>query len=93
MNNQEEKASLPATDSAPKPGDFPIGSVKSRAAARAILTKRNEESCFCGTCMFSGLPLPAPEERDAHYDYETGEYKNLHHSPAEHARLGLSIKE
>ena len=35
MKNQRVKSPLPATDSAPKPGDFPLGSVESRAAARA----------------------------------------------------------
>ena len=28
---------LPATDLRPRPGDFPVGSLESRAAARAIL--------------------------------------------------------
>ena len=36
-NNQREKASLPATDSEARPGDFPLGSLESRAAARAKL--------------------------------------------------------
>lgn len=32
--------SLPATDLALRPGDFPVGSPQSRAAARAVLEKR-----------------------------------------------------
>jgi hypothetical protein len=32
---------VPATDLAPRPGDFPLGSSKSRAAARALLEKRS----------------------------------------------------
>jgi len=32
--------SLPATDLALRPGDFPVGSAQSRAAARAVLAKR-----------------------------------------------------
>jgi hypothetical protein len=37
MSNQRERPYLPATDLAPKPGDYQIGSVESRAAARAML--------------------------------------------------------
>lgn len=48
MNNHVEKGrnaiTLPATESAPKPGDFPIGSAKSRAAARAVLDQRTAEN-------------------------------------------------
>jgi hypothetical protein len=33
---------LPATNLGPKPGDFPLGSAKSRAAARALL--RNQQA-------------------------------------------------
>ena len=34
--------SLPATNSATKPGDFPVGSVESRAAARALHEQRKQ---------------------------------------------------
>jgi hypothetical protein len=37
MKNQEHKRLLPATDSLPKPGEFLLGSMESRAAARARL--------------------------------------------------------
>jgi hypothetical protein len=33
---------LPATNSGPRPGDFPVGSVESRAAARAIAENKDE---------------------------------------------------
>jgi len=33
----------PATASGPRPGDFPVGSLKSRAAARALLANRKAE--------------------------------------------------
>ena len=33
---------LPATDSGPKPGDFPVGSLESRAAARTMLERQDE---------------------------------------------------
>jgi hypothetical protein len=39
MNKQREKPSLPATDSELRPGDFPLGSIESRAAARAKLER------------------------------------------------------
>jgi hypothetical protein len=35
MKNQRVKLPLPATDSTPKPGEFPLGSIESRAAARS----------------------------------------------------------
>jgi hypothetical protein len=34
--------SLPATDSGPSPGDFPLGSFQSRAAARALADRRKK---------------------------------------------------
>ena len=38
----KNQLTLPATNSGPRPGDFPLGSAKSRAAARALL--RNQKS-------------------------------------------------
>jgi hypothetical protein len=37
-----KEPSLPATDSGPKPGDFPVGSLESRATARAMLERQDE---------------------------------------------------
>ena len=42
MNNPGETARLPATNLTPKPGDFPIRSAASRAAARAMLERRED---------------------------------------------------
>ena len=44
-NKGKRREDLPetATDSAPKPGDYALGSVKSRAAARALLTEKKQE--------------------------------------------------
>jgi hypothetical protein len=36
--------SLPATDSPPKPGDFPLGSPLSRAASRAMVERMEQDS-------------------------------------------------
>jgi hypothetical protein len=33
---------LPATDSGPNPGDFPVGSLESRAAARTMLGRQDD---------------------------------------------------
>jgi hypothetical protein len=33
----KNQLTLPATNSGPRPGDFPLGSAESRAAARALL--------------------------------------------------------
>ena len=38
---------LPATHSGPKPGDFPIGSPQSRAAARSMLDTMPARQCTC----------------------------------------------
>ena len=43
MWKHREELSLPATDSGPKPGDFPVGSLESRAAARSLLERHEEE--------------------------------------------------
>ena len=36
IDNSRTTASLPVTDSSPRPGDFPLGSPESRAAARTL---------------------------------------------------------
>ena len=46
---------LPATNLGPKPGDFPLRSLESRAAARAMVEHTGEESQFV---IFTGLPTP-----------------------------------
>lgn len=42
MANKGPQGPLGATDSGPKPACFPLGSVQSRAAARAMLEARRE---------------------------------------------------
>jgi hypothetical protein len=42
MDNSSKKRSLPATNSGLIPGDFPLGSVESRAAARAMIERGKE---------------------------------------------------
>lgn len=46
--NRTEPFRETATESAPRPGDYPIGSLQSRAAARALMQKKekNEEEQF-----------------------------------------------
>jgi hypothetical protein len=39
-----KQPSLPATDSTPKPGDFPLGSPLSRAASRAMVDRVEQDS-------------------------------------------------
>ena len=43
-----------ATDSGPRPADFPIGSPESRAAARAALEHRSRNLTF----LIMGIPRP-----------------------------------
>ena len=40
MRKREEERGGPATNSGPRPADFPIGSLESRAAARAVAITR-----------------------------------------------------
>jgi len=42
MNNTRDKSGLPATVSISQPGDFPLGSVESRAAMRAMIEHKGE---------------------------------------------------
>jgi len=42
VNNPAKEPLLLVTNSGPKPGDFPIGSVESRAAARALAEHKTE---------------------------------------------------
>ena len=44
MANRDRQKTQGATKSGPKPGEFPLGSEKSRAAARAVLSAREEEA-------------------------------------------------
>ncbi len=55
---QSEDPGLPATNVGPKPGDFPIGSIESRAAARAQLDRaRYTERQVDVVVILSGLGL------------------------------------
>jgi hypothetical protein len=47
VGGQGDRRSLPATHSGPKPGDFPIGSLQSRAAARSMLDSTPARQCIC----------------------------------------------
>ena len=61
IENQREKASSHATNSGPKPGDFPLGSPESRAAARRIAGLRQERGPSHVT-ITTGLRVPAEFE-------------------------------
>lgn len=43
MSNSSKPPFLPATDLAPRPGDFHVGSASSRAAARMVLKRKERE--------------------------------------------------
>ena len=47
MASQGNGRGLAATCSGPKPGDFPLGSLESRAAARAMLDGLAGKDCNC----------------------------------------------
>jgi hypothetical protein len=75
-NRRKQPENLPeaATDSTPKPGDYALGSMKSRAAARAILKEKKQEvirvhfvaSDGNGHPKIPGTPLP---EKPYRIDY------------------------
>jgi hypothetical protein len=46
VNNQERKPLLSVTNPGPRPGDFPIGSLESRAAARALVESKGKKEAF-----------------------------------------------
>jgi hypothetical protein len=43
MNNPTKGPFLPVTDSGPKPGDFPLKSTESRAAARILAGRKSDK--------------------------------------------------
>jgi len=51
LKQQRNGSDLRATDLAPHPGDFPVGSMKSRAAARAKLQRTRELSPYDSDCL------------------------------------------
>ena len=57
MIDSHDKEGLPERNFGPNPADFPVGSVESRAAARALLTRRD---ITCVVIM-TGLPWPYQE--------------------------------
>src|SRR5215472_7098207 len=62
VNNGAPKR-LPATRPGPKPGDYPLGSPESRAAARAILSGIASTDCICFPADEPpGLELPVEIE-------------------------------
>ncbi len=43
MNDTKKETPLPVANSGPRPGDFPLCSIQSRAAARAMMKRKQEE--------------------------------------------------
>ena len=54
---------LPATNSGPKPGDFPLGSLESRAAARAVAEDKDEGLDELATILNKARSRPKGVER------------------------------
>ena len=55
---------LPASNSGAKPGDFPLGSLESRAAARAMLGTVTAKDCIC-------FPLEEPPDLELKPEIES----------------------
>ena len=71
MKSHENHDGLGATDSAPQPGDFPLGSIESRAAARGKLMRMQEMNpydcdCLVIHCMVPRLYSYSPNSREIH---------------------------
>jgi hypothetical protein len=66
MKNREERPRLRATNSAPRPSDFPLGSVESRAAARAMLNHLAYSQCIC-------FPADEPPDLDLREEIEAAQ--------------------
>jgi len=67
MRKQEDRCPVPATNRGPKPADFPLGSLESRAAARIMAKTRAEQDAEKPL-----LYLAHFDEPPVIYDYVTG---------------------
>ena len=64
MNNPSQTARLLATDSAPRPGDFPLHSFESRAAARMRLERARDTRKRLE--IVHSVPRPRQDNSKAH---------------------------
>jgi hypothetical protein len=74
VNNPSKEPLLLVTNSGPKPGDFPIGSVESRAAARGLAEHKTEVKKVLRVDiehMWERGPGKLPPELPADTRYET----------------------
>jgi hypothetical protein len=70
MSYEREELLLPETVSGPRPGDFPVGSIESRAAARAMLKGCDITTVVIMTGLphsFQGPPIINPPDSAAYY--------------------------
>jgi hypothetical protein len=65
MASKEAFPPLPATHSGLRPSDFPLGSMESRAAARAMLSARSEQPQEVLRLVVTGTWEPIPEKNGA----------------------------
>ncbi len=75
--NNATRPVLPATDSGPKPGDFPIGSIESRAIARALVDGRVKAKGVFRVVvehMWESGPGKLPPSLSPDVRYETEDY-------------------
>lgn len=94
IDKSQRTLALTATNQSPNPGEYPIGSAESRAAARALLVARESEGRLCGACFLAGLGTldgGDPNDRkflnNPHMEWRDGwwYYKLL--TPEAHVRL------
>ena len=76
---------MPATDSGPKPGDFPLGSPESRAAARNLLERKGRDT---GTLVVYDAPKNSKLVED-----NEGRWTRVIVEPAEGAEKPLGQTE
>jgi hypothetical protein len=92
LRNKEKAWNKGATYTGPKPGDFPVGSMESRAAARAVvehaklhkdeLSQEDEDALtlYNGACLLTSPMSPSYPELEATAAYRQGKevYERLH---------------
>ncbi len=73
MKKREQQPGIPATDSGPEPADFPLGSVESRAAVRAMINRLGAQNPKPEIYRASWVTVGrSAETDDVIYDYHTG---------------------
>ena len=79
LKPKSRSTGLSATKSTPRPGDFPLGSIESRAAARAMIQQRTTLSLYDADCLcllgFASQYLNGDSDPDRKWMEQTEMYR------------------